>query len=150
MVNHQSSGLDTVFAALADPTRRAMLERLARGASTPGALAEPFAVSLPAISRHLRVLERAGLIARRRMGRHHRVTLHPAPMDAAAAWIATHRAFWERQLDALERYLDRTDLNPEDSPWQPKPRSRPSRSASRGASRTRPKRSSMRGRHGRR
>lgn len=103
--------LDTTFAALADPTRRAILERLAEGEMSVTALARPFPVSLPAISRHLKVLEGAGLLARRRDGRVHHCRLVGDPLRDAARWIRRYRAFWKRQLDALDEYLgDEEDL----------------------------------------
>ncbi len=107
MVNYIDNALDRTFAAVADPTRRAILARLALGEASVGELAAPFAVSAPAISRHLRVLERAGLVAREKHGRVHRCRLDPAPMDEAAAWIERTRHFWDDRLDALETYLQR-------------------------------------------
>ena len=106
MVNYEQTILDHTFAALADPTRRAMLARLARGEASVGDLAAPHAISLPAISKHLKVLERAGLVRRRKDGRVHRCRLDTAPMSAAMAWIETHRRFWEARFDALEDYLN--------------------------------------------
>ena len=108
MVNH-SAGLDATFGALADPTRRAILARLAE---TPDAsvseLAAPFDVSLPAISKHLRVLEEAGLLARRREGRVHHCRVLAGPMRSASDWIARYEKFWEGRLEALARYLEET------------------------------------------
>ena len=101
-----SHRLDLVFAALADPTRRSILERLAEGEATVGELAEPFAISRPAISKHLRVLERAGLVRRTRDGRLSRCGLDAAPMRDAAEWVEKYRVFWESQLEALARYLE--------------------------------------------
>jgi DNA-binding transcriptional ArsR family regulator len=101
--NHQ---LDLTFGALADPTRRAILARLAEGDSTVGDLARPFEISRPAISKHLRVLERAGLVRRARDGRLSRCGLDASPMREAADWVEQYRQFWERQLDALARYLE--------------------------------------------
>ena len=109
MVKYSSSRLDDTFAALSDPTRRAILARLARGQATVTQLARPFDVSLPAISKHLKVLERAGLISRERDGRIHRCRLEADRMGEAADWIARYRRFWERQFDALEEYLEKTD-----------------------------------------
>ena len=106
MVNNEQTVLDHTFAALADPTRRAMLSRLVQGEASVGDLAAPHAMSLPAISKHLKVLERAGLIRRRKDGRVHHCSLDAAPMGAAAAWIATHRQFWEARFDALDDYLN--------------------------------------------
>ena len=105
MVNYIDSALDRTFAAVADPTRRAILARLALGEASVGELAAPFSVSAPAISKHLKVLERAGLVAREKRGRVHRCRLDPAPMQDAAAWIERTRQFWEDRLDALETYL---------------------------------------------
>jgi DNA-binding transcriptional ArsR family regulator len=99
--------LDLFFAALADPTRRAILARLAEGEATVGELAEPFAISRPAISKHLRVLERAGLVRRTRDGRLSRCGLDATPMRGAAEWVERYRVYWESQLDALSRYLER-------------------------------------------
>ena len=105
MVNYSIASddapLDATFGALADPTRRAILARLARGEATVTELAAPFDVSLPAVSKHLRVLESAGLLRREIDGRIHRCRLAPEPMKDAAAWIETYRVFWEAQLDAL-------------------------------------------------
>jgi DNA-binding transcriptional ArsR family regulator len=97
--------LDVVFGALADPTRRAMLEQLASGEATVGELAAPFDVSAPAISRHLRVLESAGLVARRKEGRLHYCTLVREPLEDAIGWIVRYGAFWEAQFDSLDELL---------------------------------------------
>ena len=102
--------LDTVFAALADPIRRAIIARLAEGPCSAGDLGAPFAVSAPAISKHLAVLERCGLIVRWKTGRVHYCRLVADPLADAASWIERHRAFWERRLDALGDYLDREDI----------------------------------------
>ena len=107
MVKLSDEGLDAIFAALADPTRRAILARLSHGEATVGQLAEPFDVSLPAVSKHLRVLERAGLLRQQRDGRLRRCRLDAAPMSEAAAWIERYRRFWEQQLGALAEYFDR-------------------------------------------
>jgi len=101
-----SRQLDLTFAALADPTRRAILARLAAGDASVGDLAEPFRVSRPAISKHLRVLERAGLVRRAREGRISRCELDAAAMRAAAEWIERYRVFWTNRLDALKRYVE--------------------------------------------
>jgi DNA-binding transcriptional ArsR family regulator len=103
----RSPRLSATFAALADPTRRVILERLRRGEATPGELARPLRISWPAVTKHLRVLERAGLLQRRRDGRNHLLTLEPEPMKQADAWIATYRRFWEGSFDALADYLER-------------------------------------------
>jgi DNA-binding transcriptional ArsR family regulator len=100
--------LDQTFGALADGTRRAILGRLARGDATVGELARPFHVSRPAISQHLRVLERAGLVRRAREGRVSRCTLDAAALRAAAEWVERYRVFWTGRLDALARYMERT------------------------------------------
>jgi DNA-binding transcriptional ArsR family regulator len=97
--------LDEVFSALADPTRRAILARLSQGDSSVGELAEPFEISLPAISKHLKVLEGAGLVARRRDGRIHHCRLVAEPLGEAIDWIARYGRFWETQLDSLETFL---------------------------------------------
>jgi len=105
MVNKMSSKLDATFSALADPTRRAILDRLGKRECTVGELAKPFPISLPAISKHLSVLERAGLISRQRMGRRQVCRLKVEPMRRASEWLERYRAFWEARLDALEAHL---------------------------------------------
>jgi DNA-binding transcriptional ArsR family regulator len=144
LVNY-SAVLDGTFSALADPTRRAILARLARQPEVPVTeLARPFAISLPAVSRHLRVLEDAGLVARRRQGRVHHCRLVPGPMKTAGDWITTYRQFWEEKLDALERYL--AQVNEEEPPWpSPNRKSQRRRSVSRAGSPPRARRSSGRG-----
>lgn len=108
MVKDSSEQLTTVFAALADPTRRAILERLARGEASGTELARPFSISVPAISKHLRVLEHAELIRHRKDGRTHRFRLAARPMQGAAAWLERYRQFWEAQFDSLDTYLRST------------------------------------------
>ena len=98
--------LDGVFAALSDPTRRAILAHLVQRECSVTALGKPFAISAPAISRHLRVLETSHLIARRKAGRVHYCRARMDELRHAADWIAQQRAFWEQQFDALARYLD--------------------------------------------
>jgi DNA-binding transcriptional ArsR family regulator len=98
--------LDRTFAALADPTRRAILARLSDGHATVGELAEPFDMSLPAVSKHLKVLQQAGLIDRRRDGRNQICAVQAAPLQNADAWLARYRAFWEGNLDSLARFLE--------------------------------------------
>jgi DNA-binding transcriptional ArsR family regulator len=105
MVKYNLSSLDTTFAALADPTRRAILTQLGRGQATVTELAEPFNISLPAISKHLRVLEQAGLLIREKEGRVRRCRLVAEPLKDAAEWIAHYQKFWEGQFDALADYL---------------------------------------------
>jgi DNA-binding transcriptional ArsR family regulator len=97
--------LTTTFAALADPTRRAILARLASGERSVTELAEPFAMSLPAVSKHLRVLERAGLIARGREAQWRPCRLEPAPLKDVADWVERYREIWEQRLDRLDSYL---------------------------------------------
>lgn len=101
----QADRLSIVFSALADPTRRAILARLAAGETTVKELAEPFAMSAPAISRHLKVLEKAGLIARGRAAQWRPARLEAGPLKEAADWIEEYRRFWERSLDRLDDYL---------------------------------------------
>jgi DNA-binding transcriptional ArsR family regulator len=105
--------LDTTFAALADPTRRAILARLADGDATVTELAEPFAVSLPAISKHLKVLERAGLIVRGRTAQYRPCRLQPQPLGEAAGWLENYRLLWEGSLDRLEDHLRRIQRGPD-------------------------------------
>ena len=104
---------DDLFAALADPTRRAIVRRLADGDASVLELAAPFPVSLPAISRHLKVLERAGLISRGRNGQQRPCRLQPEPLLDIAAWAEHTRAAWEHRLDRLEAHLHRTTSPPE-------------------------------------
>jgi len=99
--------LNRTFAALADPTRRRILEHLARGDRCVTDLARPYRMSLPAVSKHLRVLERAGLLRRRRRGRTHQLKLEASPMQSAQQWIEEYRHFWEKNLDRLDDYLKR-------------------------------------------
>ena len=98
--------LDRTFAALSDGTRRAIVARLAKGEATVGELAQPFDMSLPAVSKHLRVLEQAGLVAKRHDGRQVHCRLLGAPMKEAADWLERYSEFWTRTLDRLEAYLD--------------------------------------------
>jgi len=107
--NTLSLSLNATFAALADPTRRRLLESLSRQQKRVTDLAEPFAMSLPAVSKHLRVLEDAGLLKRRRFGREHHLGLEPKPMKEAQLWIEQYRKFWEGSLDALAEYLEKNN-----------------------------------------
>lgn len=100
-----SQQLDAVFAALADSTRRAILERLAGGEATVSELAAPFAMSLPAVTKHLQVLERAGLITKGRNAQYRPCQLAAEPLREAADWVGQYRRFWEENLDNLEDYL---------------------------------------------
>jgi DNA-binding transcriptional ArsR family regulator len=104
--------LSHVFAALADPTRRAIVARLAEGEVTVGELARPFALALPTISRHLKVLEAAGLIRREADAQWRRCHLCPEPLDEAAAWVGRTRAFWEANLDSLATYFASSGRRP--------------------------------------
>jgi DNA-binding transcriptional ArsR family regulator len=121
MVNHGDK-LDATFTALSDPTRRGILSLLAEGdrrkGLAVGELAAPFAMSLPAISKHLRVLERAGLLAQERDGRIRRCHLQGGPLKAAGEWIEQYRQFWTSQLDALADFLEQAD-SPADAADQP-------------------------------
>jgi len=106
MVTHRP--LDEIFGALSDRTRRAILVRLAEADASVGELAEPFEISRPAVSKHLRVLEAAGLVVRTKQGRMSRCSFDPAPLREAGAWVKQMTRFWDGQLDALETYLDDT------------------------------------------
>jgi DNA-binding transcriptional ArsR family regulator len=99
------SNLNETLLALSDPTRRAILRRLSEGETRVTELAEPFHMSLPAVSKHIRMLERARLVRRRRAGREHFLTFNPKPFEAAARWMETQRAAWTARLDALDRLL---------------------------------------------
>ena len=99
--------LTNTFAALADPTRRAILARLALGETSVTELAEPFDMSMPAVSKHLKVLERAGLITRGREAQWRPCKLEAAPLQSAAQWIEQYSRFWEQTLDRLEEYLNK-------------------------------------------
>lgn len=101
--------LDRTLAALADPTRRAILRQLARGEARVTDLAKPFPISLNSVSKHIRVLERAKLVTRRRLGREHVLSFNRQPLDEAEQWIQSQRAFWNARLDALERELNQPE-----------------------------------------
>jgi DNA-binding transcriptional ArsR family regulator len=101
----QADHLSTTFAALADPTRRAILARLPSGEASVTELAEPFDMSMPAISKHLKVLERAGLVARGREAQWRPCRLDPAPLKDVAAWVERYREMWEQRFDRLDDYL---------------------------------------------
>ena len=109
MVKYAPNVLNRTFAALADPTRRRILEHLARGDRCVTDLARPHAMSLPAVSKHLRVLEKAGLLRRRRYGRVHEIQLEARPLKQAAQWVEEYRKFWEGSLDRLAEYLEKTN-----------------------------------------
>src|SRR6202165_4699498 len=112
MVKHSSAALNRVFAALADPTRRRILAHLTRGDKCVTHLARPYAMSLPEVSKHLRVLEKAGLLRRRRYGRVHEMQLEAKPLKQAAQWVEEYRKFWEGSLDRLGDYLEKTTKQP--------------------------------------
>jgi DNA-binding transcriptional ArsR family regulator len=101
----QSDPLSVTFAALADPTRRAILARLSKGEASVNDLAAPFAMSLPAVSKHLKVLERAGLISRGRDAQWRPCRLNAEPMKQATGWLEAYRQYWEESFDRLEEYL---------------------------------------------
>ena len=121
MVNYQA-GLDATFGALADGTRRAILARLSQSDSSISELARPFAMSLPAVLKHVDVLERAGLIEAKKDGRVRRCRLEAKPLAEASAWIARYKQFWEGRFAALEKYLAETAK--EESSWLPPKRTR--------------------------
>jgi DNA-binding transcriptional ArsR family regulator len=108
MNTHSEEALDSVFSALADPTRRAILKTLSKGEASVTELAEPFRMSLPAISKHLSVLEHAGLIVRHRDGRFHWMHIHARPLKDAAEWLDHYRTFWNSRLDSLDEFLRKT------------------------------------------
>src|ERR1700685_566627 len=137
MVKYQKN-LDATFKALADPTRRAILENPARGQASVSQLAAPHRMSLPAVMKHLRVLESAGLLQHRKQGRSRHCRLSARPLQQAESWLSRYRVFWNRQFDSLERYLQTDGLHEqpssvqdqsrEDKKWskrklRPKPRS---------------------------
>ena len=107
VTNRQDAKLDRLFTALADPTRRAILRRLTVGEATVGELAKPFAMSRPAISKHLNVLERAGVVRRKADGRVNRCRFDGTSLLDAYAWMEHYRQFWVNQLDALTLYLEK-------------------------------------------
>lgn len=116
----QTQNLDATFAALADPTRRAILARLATGEASVNELAKPFAMSQPAISKHLNVLERAGLITRGRDAQRRPCRLEAAPLEAANAWLERYREIWERNYERLDKLLE--ELKSTTPPTKPKPK----------------------------
>jgi DNA-binding transcriptional ArsR family regulator len=108
MPNHYAS-VSPVFRALADPTRRAVVERLANGPATASDLARPFAMALPSFAQHLGVLEDCGLVRSKKQGRVRTYRLTPAPLDAATDWMAAQRSLWERRLDQLDALLSKEE-----------------------------------------
>lgn len=114
MVNYQVPDLDGVFHALADPTRRAIIGALARGPQTVGEISRPFDISLPAVSKHLKVLERARLVTRQVRGREHHCSLNPETLASAHDWLSFYAGFWQERLDALDALLAREDDDGDD------------------------------------
>ena len=108
--------LTLTFAALANETRRSILARLAEGEANVKQLAEPFAMSLPAVSKHLRVLERAGLVEQGRRAQYRPCTLNAAPLEAVASWTEHYRPIWEDRFDRMDAYLDNLQSEPENNP----------------------------------
>src|SRR5215472_7060764 len=102
----RTARLDAVFAALADPTRRAIIERLSHSEARVTEVAEPFQMSLNAVSKHIRVLEASGVVARHRKGRDHILSINTRSLDEVDGWIGRTRRYWEERLDAMERLLD--------------------------------------------
>jgi DNA-binding transcriptional ArsR family regulator len=153
MVHRQAppnASLNATFGALSDPTRRAILARLIERDFAVGELAQPFDMSLPAVSKHLRVLERAGLVRREKVSRIVRCRLQAEPMEAAARWLDQYQRFWTARLDALGRYLASRQEEPspqdeESSTWPTSSTPSKSRSRSRGTTRSRRRKSSARG-----
>lgn len=119
--------LDTTFGALADPTRRAILATLLLGQASITELAKPHRMSLPAVMKHLRVLEGAGLVSQRKIGRTRRCQLAAQPLQEAEQWLSRYRAFWEGTFDSLARYLSQQE-NKEDQSWPRRNRNREIRS----------------------
>src|SRR5512147_3250925 len=107
MVKHNLVGmLDATLLAISDPTRRAILDRLSRGTARVTDVAEPFAMSLAAVSKHVKVLEKAGLVRRTRQGREHTLELDAAPLREVASWAARYEQYWTERLDRLEAYFN--------------------------------------------
>lgn len=119
-----SDPLSLTFAAIADPTRRAILVRLSRGEAPVKELAEPFQMTLPAITKHLKVLERAGLIERSRCAQMRPCKLRAEPLQEAASWIDRYRTFWEQSFDRLDEYLAKLQASPDAQPAPPPPTKR--------------------------
>jgi DNA-binding transcriptional ArsR family regulator len=147
MVKYSAPALDATFAALSDATRRGILAQLALGETSVSDLATPFKMSLPAVSKHLRVLERAKLVKRRKDGRVHRCRLVAEPMKGAAEWIERYRMFWQEQFDSLARYLEES-RNEEDTKWQNQSLHQKQGSKSAARSQRHVKKSSRPGRNG--
>ena len=139
MVDYSNARLDLAFAALADPTRRAIVDRLARQSQLAvSEIAAPFAVSLPAVMKHLDVLARAGLVEREKTGRTVHCRLRAAPMETAMQWLARYERFWSEKLDALAKFVEEDACSP--SPASPSSAaSKPRRRKSSAPGRTRKK-----------
>jgi len=116
--------LTQVYGAIADPTRRAILGILAEGETNVGSLAERFPISLNGVSKHVKVLERAGLVERTVQGREHRLRLNAEPLREASMWLAHYRTFWDSRLEALEAYLLEKERGAGGEPAQPRERGR--------------------------
>jgi DNA-binding transcriptional ArsR family regulator len=125
-----SAALDSTFGALADPTRRALLATLMLGQASMTELAKPHRMSLPAVMKHLRVLEHAGLVSQRKIGRTRRCQLAAEPLKDAESWLSQYRQFWEGTFDSLERYLSQSEQSEtkEDQKWPRRNRNRKTRS----------------------
>jgi DNA-binding transcriptional ArsR family regulator len=121
-LNDKSATFDLVMTALAHPTRRAILERVLRRETRVTALAAPFAISLNAVSKHIRILERARLVRRRRVWREHLVSFDPEPLKEVSAWIEKTRAYWTARLDALEELLKAEDVTAQKADKKGKPK----------------------------
>jgi DNA-binding transcriptional ArsR family regulator len=145
MVKYSEGLLDATFGALSDATRRGILARLAQGESSVSELAAPYNISLPAVSKHLRVLENAGLVVRHKDGRVHRCRLIAEPMKNVAEWIERYRLFWEQQFDALARYLEESQRE-ENAKWPAQSQALSRGSKSGECSRRHDRKSSKRGR----
>lgn len=118
MATTPQSNLDQIMMALADPTRRAIVDRLMQGEARVTEIAAPFDISLNSVSKHIRTLERANLVRRRKSGREYILSFNPEPLDEAAAWIAARRAEWNARLDALDAILKAEDRADETTPEQ--------------------------------
>jgi DNA-binding transcriptional ArsR family regulator len=115
-MNAEKSDLDHTLGALADPTRRALLQRLSRGKARVTDLARPFDISLNAVSKHIRRLERAGLVRRHHSGREHILSLRPEPLNEAVAWMERQRSLWNAHLDALDQMLREEEVQASPGP----------------------------------
>jgi DNA-binding transcriptional ArsR family regulator len=124
----RSNPLDSTFGALADPTRRALLATLMLGRASITELAKPHRMSLPAVMKHLRVLEQAGLVSQRKIGRTRHCRLAAKPLKDAETWLSQYRIFWEGTFDSLERYLNQSESK-EDQKWPRRNRNRKTRSS---------------------